>query len=62
MAFLDSRERETMRLRFIEEWKYQEIAAATGTPVGTVQWRVFRAKQKLAPHLRARDWEHRSAA
>ena|SRR5438876_4069930 len=28
MAFLDSREREVMTLRFIEQWEYHEIAAA----------------------------------
>jgi RNA polymerase sigma-70 factor, ECF subfamily len=51
MAFLDAGERELMTLRFIEDWKYQEIAAAKRMPVGTVQWRVFKAKKKLAPHL-----------
>jgi RNA polymerase sigma-70 factor (ECF subfamily) len=51
MAFLDSREREVMTLRFIEEWEYHEIAAAQAIPIGTVQWRVFNAKKKLAPYL-----------
>lgn len=53
MAFLDSREREVMKLRFIEHWEYHEIAAAHAIPTGTVQWRVFNAKKKLAPHLAA---------
>ena len=52
MAFLDSREREALRLRFIEQWEYHEIAAAQDIPIGTVQWRVFSAKKKLAPHLK----------
>jgi RNA polymerase sigma-70 factor (ECF subfamily) len=52
MAFLDSRESEVMKLRFIEEWEYHEIAAAQAIPIGTVQWRVFNAKKKLAPHLK----------
>ena len=52
MAFLDSREREALTLRFIEEWEYHEIAAAQSIPIGTVQWRVFSAKRKLAPHLK----------
>ena len=52
MAFLDSRERETLALRFIEEWEYHEIAAAQDIPIGTVQWRVFSAKKKLAPYLK----------
>lgn len=51
MTFLDSREREVMSLRFIEEWEYHEIAAAKAIPIGTVQWKVFNAKKKLAPHL-----------
>jgi RNA polymerase sigma-70 factor (ECF subfamily) len=55
MAFLDSREREVMKLRFIEQWEYHEIAAAQAIPIGTVQWRVFNAKKKLAPHLKARQ-------
>jgi RNA polymerase sigma-70 factor (ECF subfamily) len=51
MAFLDSREREALTLRFIEELEYHEIAAAQSIPIGTVQWRVFNAKKKLAPML-----------
>jgi RNA polymerase sigma-70 factor, ECF subfamily len=51
MKFLNARERETMTLRFIEEWEYHEIAAAQAIPIGTVQWRVFNSKKKLAPHL-----------
>jgi RNA polymerase sigma-70 factor (ECF subfamily) len=51
MAFLDSHEREVMTLRFVEEWEYHEIAAAHAIPIGTVQWRVFNAKKKLAPYL-----------
>lgn len=51
MKFLDARERETMKLRFIEQWEYHEIAAAQGIPIGTVQWRVFNSKKKLAAHL-----------
>jgi RNA polymerase sigma-70 factor (ECF subfamily) len=54
MAFLDSREREVMKLRFLENWEYHEIAAAQNIPIGTVQWRVFNAKKKLASHLTAR--------
>ena len=52
MAYLDSREREALTLRFIEQWEYHEIAAAQSIPIGTVQWRVFSAKRKLAPYLK----------
>jgi DNA-directed RNA polymerase specialized sigma24 family protein len=62
MAFLESREREALTLRFVEEWEYHEIAAAKKIPIGTVQWRVFNAKKKLAPHLKARRISGREAA
>ena len=52
IGFLDSRERETLKLRFIEQWEYHEIATAQAIPIGTVQWRVFSAKKKLAVHLK----------
>jgi RNA polymerase sigma-70 factor, ECF subfamily len=55
MALLDSRDREVMTLRFIEQWEYHEIAAAQAIPIGTVQWRVFNAKKKLASHLKRRQ-------
>jgi RNA polymerase sigma-70 factor (ECF subfamily) len=62
MAFLDSREREVMTLRFVEQWEYHEIAAAQAIPIGTVQWRVFNAKKKLAPYLKTRKSNTRTAA
>ena len=52
MKFLDPAEQEAMTLRFVEEWEYHEIAAAKAIPIGTVQWRVFNSKKKLAVHLR----------
>lgn len=51
MTFLDAKERDIMMLRFVEEWEYHEIAAARDTPIGTVQWRIFNSKKKLARHL-----------
>jgi RNA polymerase sigma-70 factor, ECF subfamily len=62
IEFLDTREQEALRLRFIEEWEYHEIAAAQEIPIGTVQWRVFNAKKKLAPHLKPRQPARRMAA
>jgi RNA polymerase sigma-70 factor (ECF subfamily) len=62
MAFLEPHEREVMRLRFIEEWEYHEIAAAQAIPIGTVQWRVFNSKKKLAVHLSPRPDVARKAA
>jgi RNA polymerase sigma-70 factor (ECF subfamily) len=62
MKFLDAHERETMKLRFIEEWEYHEIATALAIPIGTVQWRVFNSKKKLAAHLRpVRDLSRKAA-
>lgn len=51
MEFLDARERDLMMLRFVEQWEYHEIAAARATPIGTVQWRIFNSKKKLARRL-----------
>jgi RNA polymerase sigma-70 factor, ECF subfamily len=62
MTLLDAREREALTLRFVEDWEYHEIAAATNIPIGTVQWRVFNAKKKLAPHLKAIESRGREAA
>ena len=62
MAFLDTHEREVMTLRFVEQFEYHEIASAKAIPIGTVQWRVFNAKKKLAPHLTARPSITRKAA
>jgi RNA polymerase sigma-70 factor (ECF subfamily) len=62
MTLLESREREALTLRFVEDWEYHEIAAAKNIPIGTVQWRVFNAKKKLAPYLKARESHRREAA
>ena len=40
--------REVVHLREIEELSYQQIAVATGVPVGTVMSRLSRARQHLA--------------
>jgi RNA polymerase sigma factor (sigma-70 family) len=60
MTFLTSNEREVMTLRFVEQWEYHEIAAAQSVPIGTVQWRVFNAKKKLAQCWR-RDMARKAA-
>src|ERR1700739_63208 len=33
MGFLESREREALTLRFVEDWEYHEIAAAKNIPI-----------------------------
>ena len=62
IKFLDPQEREAMALRFVEDWQYHEIAAAQAIPIGTVQWRVFNSKKKLAVHLSPRRDIDRKAA
>src|SRR5437870_674215 len=54
MSLLEPREQDLMTLRFVEEWEYHEIASAQAIPIGTVQWRVFNSKTKLAAHLNRR--------
>jgi RNA polymerase sigma-70 factor (ECF subfamily) len=61
-ALLNSRDQELMRLRFIEQWEYHEIAAAHAVPIGTVLWRVFKARKKLAPYLKTGLDNNRKAA
>jgi RNA polymerase sigma-70 factor, ECF subfamily len=51
MSLLSAQEQDVMNLRFVEEWEYHEIAAARGTPVGTIKWRVSDCKKKIAKHL-----------
>jgi RNA polymerase sigma-70 factor, ECF subfamily len=52
LAILEPREQDLMTLRYVEDWEYHEIAAAQSIPIGTIQWRVFNSKKKLAAHLR----------
>lgn len=61
MSLLNPGERDVMTLRFIEEWEYHEIAKARAIPIGTVQWRVFNSKKKLAARLMApqQSWSKR---
>ena len=47
MSLLDPPEQDLVMLRFVEEWKYHEIASSQAVPIGTVQWRVFNLKKKL---------------
>jgi RNA polymerase sigma-70 factor (ECF subfamily) len=48
MKCLDDDERETVMLRYIDGLEYHEIADVLGIPIGTAQWRIFKAKKKLA--------------
>lgn len=52
LAQLEPVERQIMMLRYIEELGYQEIATALSLPLGTVKWKIFRAKAKLSETLK----------
>ena len=40
--------REMVKLRFLEELSYEEIAEKTGSPLGTVKGTLFRARKEMA--------------
>jgi RNA polymerase sigma-70 factor (ECF subfamily) len=52
LACLEPQERQIMMLRYIEELGYQEISTALNIPLGTVKWKIFNAKAKLAANLK----------
>lgn len=62
IALLDTRESVVMKLKYIEQWEYHEIAEAHAIPIGTVQSRVFSAKKKLAFFLSSNKKSARKAA
>jgi DNA-directed RNA polymerase specialized sigma24 family protein len=62
MTLLESNKREALTLRYVEGWEYHEIAAAKAIPIGTVQWRVFNARKRLATRLKGPALPGRRAA
>ena len=48
LAPLDQEEREIVALRFIDGLSYEELAVVLDLPLGTVKWRIFNARKKLA--------------
>lgn len=52
LSYLEPAERDLIVLRFVEELSYEELAVALAIPLGTVKWRLFNAKQKLAQIIR----------
>ncbi len=53
LAQLPIKHRIPLVLREVEEWSYEDIAAATGCPEGTVKSRINRARQQLKEQLAA---------
>jgi RNA polymerase sigma-70 factor (ECF subfamily) len=53
VSYLEPAERDIIILRFVEELSYEELAVALAIPIGTVKWRLFSAKKKLAPIIKA---------
>ena len=47
LSLLEPNERELVRLRFIEGLTYEELTAALGIPLGTVESRLFSVRKKL---------------
>jgi RNA polymerase sigma-70 factor (ECF subfamily) len=52
LSHVETVEREILMLHFAEDLGYAQIAEALGIPLGTVKWRVFHAKAKLAGLLK----------
>ena len=48
LAWLPPDERNLIELRFVEGLEYHEIASALDMAMGTVQWKIFQVKRKLA--------------
>ncbi|MBL8172891.1 MAG: RNA polymerase sigma factor [Acidobacteria bacterium] len=55
---LDPAERDLVLLRFVEGLSYEELSEALSLPLGTVKWRIFQARKKMAQvfqRMRPRD-------
>jgi len=49
---LDEMSREVLHLRFVDELSYTDIAEALALPIGTVKWRLYQARLRLAEQAR----------
>lgn len=60
LATLPEALREAVVLRDVQGLEYQEIAAALGVPIGTVESRIFRARKRLRSLLEPlKSWDSR---
>jgi RNA polymerase sigma-70 factor (ECF subfamily) len=53
MEWLEPVERQLVLLRYLEGLEYHEIASTLNIPLGTVQWKIFHSKRKLAARFGA---------
>ena len=51
LAALPPELREAVALRDVQGLEYREISEVLGVPIGTVESRIFRGRQKLRPLL-----------
>ena len=54
---LNAASRQVLELRLQREFSYEEMAAALGVPVGTIQSRLHHAVRQLREHLRKSGYE-----
>lgn len=52
ISLLPEDQQQVMRLRYIEELTYEEIAAVLDLPLGTVKWKIFDSKSRIQAHAR----------
>ena len=48
LELLEEPDRELVLLRFVEGLSYEELAVAFEAPIGTIKWRIFNARKKMA--------------
>lgn len=51
LRVLEPAERDLVVLRFVEGLSYEELAEALRLPLGTIKWRIFNVRKKLARSL-----------
>lgn len=59
LSYLEPEERELVRLRFVEELSYEELAVVFEAPLGTIKWRLFNARKKLSRVIARADADGR---
>jgi RNA polymerase sigma factor (sigma-70 family) len=55
LSRLEPAERDLAVLRFVVELSYEELAVALDAPLGTIKWRLYQLKKKLAQIIEAEE-------